>query len=338
MRIATSAGPAVLGPAGAAPARRPGSIRRTSTIDCSWPSGTGAETVLEGRARDLVTLDDGRTRSLGDARLDVVTGRDKRIVSIASMPVLPGLADLVESHSISGYRAGLAAAAPAEVGAATLLHSLLDDIPGASLVSRYAITRWGGAAPTGDPVRGADRPRRSVVGVCTGFQPGSSAINEDGTARLPSAEVEVAEIDAGDDLLAWHPLVEVAGPSMRRSRRTDVRVEDGRIRVEAFYQDSCLVPDGSRRGLHEYTLTATVDLRTGELLELTPQPRVLPHGECPLAVLQVGRLVGTPVADLRRRVSRELRGTAGCTHLNDTVRALADVPVLAATALSALDS
>jgi hypothetical protein len=31
---------------------------------------------------------------------------------------------------------------------------------------------------------------------------------------------------------------------------------------------------------------------------------------------------------LRERVLDELKGTAGCTHLNDMLRALAEVPVL----------
>ncbi len=51
--------------------------------------------------------------------------------------------------------------------------------------------------------------------------------------------------------------------------------------------------------------------------------------ECPGAARNVGRLVGTPVAALRENVLEMLPGTLGCTHLNDVLRALADVPKLA---------
>jgi hypothetical protein len=36
------------------------------------------------------------------------------------------------------------------------------------------------------------------------------------------------------------------------------------------------------------------------------------------------------LADLRQLVLERLRGTAGCTHLNDALRALAEVPHLVA--------
>jgi hypothetical protein len=39
-------------------------------------------------------------------------------------------------------------------------------------------------------------------------------------------------------------------------------------------------------------------------------------------------MVGKTLAQLREAVLDELRGVAGCTHLNDALRALADVPVL----------
>jgi len=44
----------------------------------------------------------------------------------------------------------------------------------------------------------------------------------------------------------------------------------------------------------------------------------------------IGLLVGSQMTDLRDVVLEKLKRTAGCTHLNDTVRSLAEVPVLAA--------
>ena len=56
----------------------------------------------------------------------------------------------------------------------------------------------------------------------------------------------------------------------------------------------------------------------------------LPWPECPGATASAGRLAGTPVAGLRRRVRQEFLGVGTCTHLNDTLRALADVGSLIA--------
>jgi hypothetical protein len=57
---------------------------------------------------------------------------------------------------------------------------------------------------------------------------------------------------------------------------------------------------------------------------------VLPWDECPGAAGSAARLVGQPVGALRRIVGDELRGTSTCTHLNDLLRSLADVPHLVA--------
>jgi hypothetical protein len=115
---------------------------------------------------------------------------------------------------------------------------------------------------------------------------------------------------------------------MRRARRIDVRVEDGNVLVDAMFQDSSTTPDGGRDAVHEYTLTATANRATGVLVSVDPVPHVLPYAECPLAVRNVDTLVGTPLEELRAVVLERLAGTAGCTHLNDAMRALADVPYL----------
>jgi hypothetical protein len=84
-------------------------------------------------------------------------------------------------------------------------------------------------------------------------------------------------------------------------------------------------------GLHEYLITATADRETMTLRSLDVDPRVLPFGYCPMAVPNTARLIGTPLGDLRQAVLAELPRTLGCTHLNDMLRSLADVPQLAAT-------
>ena len=41
-------------PVATPPARRPGSVRRTSSILMFWPGGAGTDLHLKGRARDLL--------------------------------------------------------------------------------------------------------------------------------------------------------------------------------------------------------------------------------------------------------------------------------------------
>ena len=57
---------------------------------------------------------------------------------------------------------------------------------------------------------------------------------------------------------------------------------------------------------------------------------MLPYGECPGALGSAGQVVGWSLDQLRRAVHRELVGTSSCTHLNDTLRSLADLDVLLA--------
>ena len=57
--------------------------------------------------------------------------------------------------------------------------------------------------------------------------------------------------------------------------------------------------------------------------------RILPFSECPGAIHNAKRLIGSHVADVRETVLAQLRGPEGCTHLNDALRALAEVPKLA---------
>jgi hypothetical protein len=57
---------------------------------------------------------------------------------------------------------------------------------------------------------------------------------------------------------------------------------------------------------------------------------VLPYDECPLAAPNVTRIEGVPLANLRREVLERIQFVECCTHLNDALRSLAEVPVLAA--------
>ena len=81
--------------------------------------------------------------------------------------------------------------------------------------------------------------------------------------------------------------------------------------------------------LHEYLVHGTVDPDGLTVTSIEAEALVLPWQECPRALASAERIVGWPVAELRARVRAELVGTSTCTHLNDTLRALADLSVLA---------
>jgi hypothetical protein len=135
-----------------------------------------------------------------------------------------------------------------------------------------------------------------------------------------------------DDPAGWHDVDDLQGVSMRRARRIDVWADD-LIRIDSHFQDSASTPDGGRRmAVHEYLLAATIDPAAGTLLSVEADPRTLPYRECPTAAGNVGRLLGASARDLRQVVLVELAKTAGCTHLNDALRALAEAPILAEAA------
>ena len=322
--------PASLRPRGSvpsAPPRRAASVRRTTTMDFTWPDGLAGDTVLDGRARDLRTNGDGTVAVLAGASLGLISGQRRVIKEIRSAPGLPGLSGLAGEPAMSGFRRRLAAVPAARAAAGTPLYQLLDDIPGATLVSGAAWQRWydmGRYLELKAEVR-----QRIMTDVCTGYQQGSSALEPDGTLRWSQDRQPAVDIDAVGDDLAWHRHARPEGVTMRRARRIDVWVAGPVIHVDAFFQDSSTLPAGGRQSIHEYTLTAQADRETGTLRTVTPVPRVLPYHECPLAVGNVATLAGLPLSELRGAVLERLKGPLGCTHLNDMMRALADVPVLA---------
>jgi len=321
----------VAGPGEAAPPRRPGSVRRTSTIDSRWPDGFGRQVRMVGRARDLLTPADGSApRVLSEDVLYVGAAMDRTIEDIRSEPERPSLQQLVGCRGGGRLRGALAQAVPDELAAGTPLYLLLDDLSGATLVAGFAYSQW----PDEQSYwwqEGAEKPKppqRRMEGICAGFRPGASSLNPDGTSRFIHDVRAVDPVQRADDPLAWHHIEDVNEVSMRRARRIDVCLTDV-IEIDSMFQDSCPVPAGGRVAVHEYGLRATADPLDLTLLSVQADPHVLPYRECPMAADNVERLIGTPLTQLREVVLERLKGTLGCTHLNDALRALAEVPVLA---------
>lgn len=320
------------GPLGVAPPRRSGSIRRTTTIDMTWVDGFGTTLVLDGRGRDLLTTAAGWPIELAHERTRVSVEPDRTISGVQVEDAYAGappydVPEIVGARAGFGFRGALGAGRPDLCAADTPASLLLDDTPGACVISGWAFGRWGRleilrAGTHGGPGAG------SMENICTGFQTGSSALADDGSTIWSDRARPVPALDQGDDALAWHAIASQSGIAMRRARRLDVWVEGDEIVVDAMFQDSGTTPEGGREAVHEYHLTCRADVSSGLVTSLVPEPRVLPFRECPLAIAGVSGLVGTPIADLRSTVLDRLKGTAGCTHLNDAVRALAYVPEL----------
>jgi Protein of unknown function (DUF2889) len=315
--------------AGAAPLRMPGSARRTSSIDVSWPDGRAGNMRLVGRARDVVTAKaGGRPVIYAEDGFEALLSPERSIVSIEADPPRAALSRLVGERGGGGLRRALQQVIPEERLNATPLYLILDDIAGSSLVAGWAWSQW-------DPnwletsraaLKGFDLEKafRSREGICSGFAPGSSAFSP----KTNRSGTPTSDLRNPDDPEGWHAFTAQDGSvGLRRARRIDVRLGKD-ILIDSAFQDSATTSSGGRAVVHEYRLTASADHKSLRLRSIEAEPRVLPFIECPSAVNNVGLLLDTPLPELRDKVLAELKGTAGCTHLNDALRALAEVPVL----------
>jgi hypothetical protein len=325
----TALDPAPRNPALAPPPRRPGSVRRTSTILMSWPGGLGSSLRLDGRCRDLLTPRVGVPTVLGEAGLEAFASLDRTIEQVASTPEVPALAGLVGVRGGGNLRAALDRVVPEQRAGATPLHLLLDDLAGTTLIAGFVWFRWRDAVPE-VAERFGRMPPRSMQGICSGFRPGSSALSPDGMLSGISQNVAVVPPLADPrDPDGWHELDPHPPIAMRRARRIDTWLDGDRIEVDAMFRDSAWDPDGTEIAVHEYAVLATADRATGRLVSVIAEPRVLPFAECPGAAPNAAWLVGVEVRELRTEVLARLRSTDCCTHLNDALRSLAEVPALA---------
>lgn len=318
--------------AGPAPLRRPGSIRRTTSIDSDWPDGLGQAWLMTGRARDLLTPAAGDAVALAAADFRIRTSPMREIMEIAATPDHPRL------HEMVGVRAGGASrhALAATLGdiRGTPIFQLLDDFAGASLVAGWNWSRWTDdwqQRMAGNSQQSTAGKKGRMVNICTGFTEGASSLSDDGSVdHADQSSTEVGPLVNPDDPVGWHEMPEQQGrPMARRARRIDIWRAEGVIKVDAGFQDSGPNPQGTRTAIHEYRVYAEIDEADDTLLSLQVLPLILPFRECPGASIKASRMVGEPVHGFRQSVLDTLIGTVGCTHLNDVLRAFADVPTLA---------
>jgi hypothetical protein len=325
------------------PARIAGSLRRTSSIDTTRPDGLRAEATVDGRARDLRTNLDGTTEVVAEARLVATVSPTQKLLSITTSPDVPALRQLIGGSVGSGFRSRLNDVLTEGCEDGTPLFLLLDDLPGATLVSGYALLRAGlldGPPPTTDQAAPA-RPKLDVSArgdLCAGWaHDATMMLHIQKTGRNPVPEGPPAPVlEPADDPLSSHVMAPLPPFSVRRLRRLDLippAVPGDDLRIDVHFRDSHVGEDGIEKVLHEYTITGTADAGSapgsGRIVSVAARAQVLPWLECPGAVASAARIAGMPLSQLRPTVRKEFVGRSTCTHLNDMLRSLADIDMLA---------
>lgn len=251
-------------------ARRAASVRRTSHIDMLLGDlHDGWSVVLDGAARDLRTGADG-AEVIGQASVRAAVATDGTLESLTIDPNGGDPAPLLGVPVGGGFRDAVHAAFPDEVAAATPLVLLLDDLPVAALISGYARLYRGDI-----PASTAAQTMKSDI--CSGWRADGTmmASVDAGTGvpvtigpPAPSIPLEVAA-----DQLGWHPIGPLPDGAMRRRRLIDVVDEGETLGVNAMFRDTHVGPDGSETVLHEYALTATIDVASMVFTRCKAVPR-----------------------------------------------------------------
>ncbi|WP_225438516.1 DUF2889 domain-containing protein [Candidatus Frankia nodulisporulans] len=349
-------------PSAGTPSRRPGSVRRTLTVETRYPAGLRGTLAVHGRGRDLVTHADGTVTvaAAGSLEIEVDGFHGRTVTAVRTTPAVPALAGLVGARLSGGFRTRLRELAPDLAGAQPILAALLDDVPIAVLVSGTIllhVARTAALAAGTAPASPASPPTPTEVGLppgapsatelargadqCAGWRHGATIMVEVSRTGRPPAPTgpPAPSLDSPDDPLAWHlgALDPLAPFSSRRHRRIDLTPTetpaeagtDAELTVDVLFRDSYQPEDEPQTIVHEYEVHGALDAHSTRFTRLAATPRVLPWLECPEAVPSAAWLVGQPAGDARATVRRDFVGPPTCTHLNDTLRHLADLPALA---------
>jgi hypothetical protein len=237
----------------------------------------------------------------------------------------------------SGFRARALDAVPDEAERRSLLNLLLDDLPGASLVAGFALQHDASWLARRVPIE----LLAGSTDQCAGWAAEATILDTVRTYESIPVPTSPRVPDEPEDADAWHERPMLPTGATRRARRLDVVVDRAgapdasdasdasTLHFDAHFRDSYRDADGEG-ALHEYSLRGRFDPATRTIVSLDATAHVLPWTECPQAVASARRIVGTTADDLRSRVRTDLTGTSTCTHLNDMLRSLADLPVLAA--------
>jgi hypothetical protein len=324
-------------------------VRRTTTIDTHRPNGFDGLSVINARGRDLVTTMDLSTQVAELAALDGLID-PARVLSELTVstdlladagpdagPDAAALASLVGARVAGGFRARATDALPEWQRSGSVWFLLLDDLPGANLVSGFAVQHAEaqvGGGPMSEGARSHPELILAQADICAGWaERGVMLDTFRATGELPAPQGPPAPmLERADDPLAWHGTGPLEAHATRRRRRIDVgpTAPDGTAAFDVHFRDSHVEASGAEMVVHEYTVAGRVDVEAMTIIEIRSEARVLPWLECPAAVASASRVVDVPVGRLRDVVRAELTGVSTCTHLNDTLRSIADLDRLMA--------
>lgn len=329
LTVPERAGPAR--PHGGAPPRTPGSSRRTTSIDSSRPEGMQGIIQIDARGRDLVTgLSPGATRA-NEQRLTITLSPSRTVLSAVSEPAEPRLSQLIGIPVGPGFRGAVVRNLTDHADRQTLLHTLLDDLPGSALVSGYAIARADPPVLPGGPASGAFAQHiQDSEGTCAGWATNATIMvtfRKNGSVPTPLGP-EAPLLDYPGDIDSWHTMAPLSPEATRRRRRLDLLVptiDRHEWTFDSHFRDSYRDADNLETVIHEYTIDGVLDEDCRHLRSVRSDARVLPWLECPAALASTALLPGRALVDLRREVRTDLIGTGTCTHLNDSFRVLADL-------------
>jgi hypothetical protein len=261
----------------------------------------------------VLTDDVGVGAVVDHAALDVDTeGPARTVRAITVDPNDPAIRDLVGVAFLRGFRKAAATALPRRGG--SVLGLLLDDGPAAVLVAGQVPIRVG-IEVTGDLPDWVGGDGTPLPMVCIGRRPDGvmEQRRREGTPLLGQGP-PAGDLRRTDDPIAWPDAPPMPIWSMRRLRRTDVRVLDDEVVVDSYFRDSYMEQTEIETAVHEYDLALTAGLDDGVIRTIDVRARVLPGPDCPGAVASAQHVVGQPLASLRAFVRGEMQGDTICTH------------------------
>jgi Protein of unknown function (DUF2889) len=303
-------------------------MRRTWNIDVTFPGGLTQDPVVDVRGRDMSISADDAPAIVDELAVSLaIDNAADQITAVDVTRSSVGLEALVGVSPRAGFGRRVAELFPEERAGRSLCFSALEDLAGALLVSGYAHLREGVIPQTREMTEAAATIQADI---CIGWAadgPVIATMQEHGYNPVPIGPA-APTLDP-DDAPDWHALAPLHHPTVRRRRRLDVLAPEanGQFRVHEHFRDSYAATDGETV-MHEYLVDAVVD-EAGRIVALDVDPRVLPWQECPGAAAGAQRLIGAALSDIPVQVRAEFAGATTCTHLNSTLRTLADAAGLA---------
>ena len=315
------------------PGRRAHSIRRTLSIQSSFPDGPLGNVRTVGKGRDLYTGDDqSDATALGEQKIDVTLSPEHRILSFENYSTGRYLSFLHGLTLGKEVREAVRAELAEELEARSLLIRLIEEVSAAAFLAPGSWFAWVSDPKVYRDMFGASsRLESKVEGLCISYAPGSVAVTPDGKANhnlIARHSVRLAK--HASDPLDWHDFDVFEGPQFWRIRYNDVWHENDQVMLETGFQDSAALQDQTDvRGVyHEYRVIARIDPEDFTLIDADITPGSLPYPTCIAAPANVDRLIGRSVLEFGRTVPAELARVLGCTHLNEALKSFQDTRAL----------